>query len=51
MNIELKDLMLIKLYFQSKYTMKRRKEEFNQVLQKYNLTEEQARQIAEEFDF
>jgi len=49
--MRLTDLIIIKLYFQSRYTMRRRREEFNQVLQKYDLTEEQARKIAEVFEF
>jgi hypothetical protein len=46
--MELKDLLLIKLYFQSEFTRRYRTKEFQEVLKKYNLTEEQARQIAAE---
>jgi hypothetical protein len=46
--LEFKDLLLIKLYFQSEFTRRYRAKEFQEVLRKYDLTEEQAKQIAAE---
>jgi len=49
--LDLKDLILIKLYFSSKSVKRRKEQEFKRILEKYKITEKEAKEIAENFKF
>jgi hypothetical protein len=45
--LEFRDYMFIKLYFRSPFVRRLREREFREVLERYGLTEEEAKEIAE----
>jgi len=51
LKMTLKDVLIIKLYYTNQYTRNRRRKEFLKILEKYNLTETQAQEIAKKFEF
>ena len=51
MQLEFRDLVLIKVYFSSKSVKSRKQQEFEKILDKYGITKKGAEVIAKNFEF
>ncbi|GEM_PF-7066440 len=51
MQLEFRDLILIKVYFSSESVKNRKQQEFKKILEKYGITKKEAETIAKNFEF